>query len=59
MAQRCLTKDEIGSATANDPKSSREKTEARLLRDEESKADGSALLDERWDRFRDGERSEI
>ena len=47
MAQRCLTKDEIGSATANDPKSSREKTEARLLRDEESKADGSALLDER------------
>ena len=42
MSYHCWTEEEIGSATANDPKSSREKTEARLLRDEESKADGVA-----------------
>ena len=50
MAHRCLTKDEIGSATANDPKSSREKTEASKLGDEESRVDVLPLRDERYDR---------
>ena len=50
MAHRCLTKDEIGPTTMDDPRSSREKTEASKLGDEESRVDVSPLRDERYDR---------